>query len=681
MPINPTRNRRWPSAGATESFDGLRDRIGDAITMTVSSRVLVVLVVLAIVAACGGQVRVRAPEAGADHLGAIRIEGNHAIATGALEPALALHEAIRDGAAMDPYLLTVDAERIRAAYLRRGFFEVKVAPGVEHGGDHTQTVVFTITEGRRAVTRVEIAGLPAELPPASTRARVVLRDGAPFDYDLYDDAKQPLRALVENAGYAYADVHGTVVIDPIAATATARYEVVSGVRCTFGAIRISGPVPAALVSAIRARLQFAAGDRYSVSALEASQAEIYDLGRFSTVRVVPDRSGDGGAVVAVAIEVAEANRYELHGGGGFGYEPATYEARLRGGGSLVPASLPLLTLAIDTRVAVTIPHSLARDQLEPKIRGLVSLQYLDLLWPRLRGDVEAGADYQTVEAYTWTGEHVRLGLGTPLGPRWLQLRAGWVLEHLTFSKLEAALDPAMAPGCPTITPPTGDTPAQRLGLCRTQLRGAYQASLVADLRDNPIEPHRGVYVDLRVTKGTQLAGGDLAYLQLTPEVRGYVSVGGVVIAARARVGAIFGEVPVTERYYSGGTSGQRGFSERRLSPTASQCAGRGSSVVIGGAGLIETGIELRRQLGTLGTLPVGANVFLDGGDARCTPEALDLSQLSWAIGAGGWAKLVGDLKIRIDAGYRLNSTSLYPRSSDSDALANVAFHIGLGEVY
>ena len=639
--------------------------------MTVLGRVLVAL---SLVSACGRQVRVRAPEAGADHLGAIRLEGNHAIATGALEPALALHEAIRDGAAMDPYLLTVDAERIRAAYLRRGFFEVKVAPGVEHGGDHTQTVVFTITEGRRAVTRVEIIGLPAELPPSSTRARVALREGAPFDYDLYDAAKQPLRALVENAGYAYADVHGTVVIDPIAATATARYEVVSGVRCTFGTIRISGPVPPALVTAIRARLQFAMGDRYSVSALEASQAGIYELGRFSTVQVVPDR-GAGGAEVEVAIEVALANRHELHGGGGFGYEPATYEARLRGGGSLVPASLPLLTLAIDTRVAVTIPHSLARDQLEPKIRGLVSLQYLDLLWPRLRGDVEAGADYQTVEAYTWTGEHVRLGLGTPLGPRWLQLRAGWVLEHLTFSKLEAALDPAMAPGCPTITPPTGDTPAQRLGLCRTQLRGAYQVSLVADLRDNPIEPHRGVYVDLRVTKGTQLAGGDLAYLQLTPELRGYVSIGGVVIAARARVGAIFGEVPVTERYYSGGTSGQRGFSERRLSPTASQCAGGGSSVVIGGAGLIETGVELRRQLGTLGTVPVGANMFLDGGDVQCRADELDPWHLSWAVGTGVWGKLVG-LKFRIDIGYRLNH-----QSTSSDLLANVFPHIGVGEVY
>jgi hypothetical protein len=381
-----------------------------------------------------------------------------------------------------------------------------------------------------------------------------------------------------------------------------------------------------------------------------------------------DRAVHGG-LIHLVVEVAEANRHELHAGFGFGFEPATYEARLRGGGSLVPAALPLLTLAADARVAATISHDLDPDQLEPKIRGLVSLQYLDLLWPRLRGDVEVGADYQTVEAYTWTGGHVRLGLGSPLGPRWLQLRVGWVLEYLMFSKLDPAVDPATSsdPGL-----------AHALGLDRWQLRGAYQASLVADLRDNPIEPHRGAYADLRVTRGTRLAGGDLTYLQVTPELRGYVSIGGVVIAARARVGAIFGEVPVTERYYSGGTSGQRGFSERRLSPeaTGTTVDGKLHTQVIGGAGLIEAGVELRWQLGTLGSVPVGANVFLDGGDVTYAPDQLDPGNLHWAIGTGVWGKLVGDLKFRIDLGYRLNH-----QSSDSGLFANLAPHIGVGEVY
>ena len=629
------------------------------------------LVGLGVASACGGQLHTHEP--GVDHLAEIRIEGNHSIETSALEPALALHEVIRDGGALDPYLLTADTERIRAAYLRRGFFEATAGSRVERRDDHTELAVFTITEGRRAATKVEIIGLPPEVSPARARAVVTLADGAPFDYDAYDAAKQPLTLLVENAGYAHAEVNGKVDADPQEATATVRYMVLPGVRCTFGKITIGGKFPASLTAAVQARLRFAQGDHYSVSAIEDTQAELYGLGRFATVQIGPDLEG-GGAVVPVTIELALTNRHELHAGGGLGYEPLTYEARLRGGGSLVPARLPLMTLAADARVALTIPHNFDQTQIEPRIRGLVSLQYLDLFWPRLRGEVEAGADFQTVEAYTWTGEHTRLGLGAPLGVRWLQLRVGWLLDRVTFSENpQSSLDLS----CPL----DRETPAKALGLCGAQLRGAYQASLVADLRDNPIEPRRGVYVDLRVTKGTRFAGGDLTYLQLTPELRGYVSLGGTVLAARARIGAIFGDVPVTERYFSGGSVGQRGFSDRQLAPTVMTCVGGGPSAPIGGTGLIETGVELRRQLGTLWSFPVGANVFVDGGDVQCTPEALDLRQLNWAVGAGGWAKLVGDLKFRIDLGYRLNSTELYPRSTDPHALANIAFHIGVGEVY
>lgn len=610
----------------------------------------------------------------ANHIAAIRIEGNRAIETGALEPALALHDAIQSGAAIDPYLLTVDAERIRAAYVKRGFFAAKVVTRVDRGAG-VQTVVFVVAEGRRAATAVEIAGLPAELAQARARALVPLGEGAPFDYAAYEAAKQPLLALVQNAGYAHAAVASQVDADPGAATATVHYAIAAGPRCRFGAVMVRGELRASLRAAVLARVRFAPGDRFSQTALDNAQVEIYGIGRFSTVQVglaQPVAPGAGAAsdpaVVDVAIELVEASRHEVHIGGGLGYDPATYEVRGRAGGSLVPAVLPLLTLAADFTAAITIPHDIDQDKLLPKLRGLASIQYLDLLWPRMRGEAEVGVDYQTIEAYTWTGEHVRLGVGTPLGPRWLQLRIGWVLEELQFTGLNGALD---------------EPTRQRLRLEHPQRRGAYQAALVADLRDNPIEPRRGLYVDLRATQGTPFAGGDLTYLQLTPEVRGYVSLGDTVVAARLRVGAMFGDVPVTERYYSGGTSGHRGFPDRRLSPLASATDPSGNllSVVIGGAGLIETGVELRRRLGTLWSSPVGANVFLDGGDVTERPQQLDPTNLYWAIGAGGWGKLAGDLKLRVDLGYRLNERGADDPLRTSSWFDNLAIHVGLGEAY
>jgi outer membrane protein insertion porin family len=635
---------------------------------------------------------VRAPVAPErpERLRSIRIAGNRAIASDALEPALALHAAIDDGATVDPYLVTLDADRIRAAYLKRGFFAAEVTPDVRHeaGG---QVVVFTVVEGRRAVSRIEITGLPPELPATAARGRIPLGDGAPFDYDAYDAARQPLTRLVENAGYAHAEVRGTVAADPVTAVAAVRYEIVPGVRCTFGEIRISGDLDPQLAEAVRARLRFARGDRYSARALAESEAEIYDLGRFSEVRVTRDRRaeppedpGAAGAAVPAAIDVnvelVEAKLDEVHFGAGVGYEPVTYEVRFRPGVSIVPEGHPLLTLGLDARLALTVAHSGDTGQFEPKVRILGSVQRLDLWWPRLRGEVEGGLDYQTVEAYTWAGAHVRLGLGSPLGPRWLQAHVGWLLEELTYM-------PASELSAMTIDART------RLGLVDSQRIGAYQASLVADLRDDPLEPHRGGYFAVTAAAGTPYAGGDIQYLQVTPELRGYFTLGGVVVAVRARAGQIRGHVPVTERYFSGGTSGQRGFSERQLAPRATLgapgCAdaipaaglAAGPSLPgIGGAGLLETGVELRRQLGSPGGVPVGANIFLDGADVTCTAAGVDPARLHWAAGAGVWGKL-GGLKIRSDLGYRLNRKGPGELSGGTGTFDDFAWHLGVGETY
>jgi translocation and assembly module TamA len=624
-------------------------------------------VVVGLAAACGAPARVQTPAA--ERVGGVRLEGNHELATGELEPGLALHDAIRDGSAVDPFLLTADTERIRAAYLQRGFFAVQVTPRVDRALGRSPIVVFTVVEGRRAATRVEITGLPGELVPAEARKLVALDDGAPFDYAAYEAAKQPLAALVVNAGYAHAEVHGQVIADPGAATAVARYAITPGVRCTFGAVRIPDTTRPSLRAAVVARLAFAPGQPFSQRALDESKLAIYEIGRFSSVRILLDAPGAAGDVVDVRIELIESSRYEVHLGGGFGLDPLTYEIRGLGGFGVVPAALPLLTFATDARAAITIPHDLDQNDLLPKISAIVSLRYLDLLWPRMRGEAEVGAAYQTVEAYTWTGEHLKLGLSTPLGPRWLQLRVGWLLEDLQFSSPSDALTP--------------DT-QHRLGLDRNERLGAYQASLVVDGRDNPIEPHRGVLVDLRGQWGTPDAGGDLRFLEATPEIRGYVPLGSLVVAARLRVGAMFGDVPVTERYYAGSTDGQRGFPARRLSPLASAVVdskGTVHTVVIGGAGMIETGIELRRRLGTLGGFPVGAELFLDGADVTDTPGELDPTNLYWAAGFGGWGKLVGDLKLRFDLGYRLNQRAPDDPLHNDHWSENLEFSIGVGEDY
>ena len=63
---------------------------------------------------------------------------------------------------------------MKGQYLREGFFDVDVQARVERHGD-AATVIFTIDEGRRATTRIEIKGLPPEVTAQMVRAEAADR--------------------------------------------------------------------------------------------------------------------------------------------------------------------------------------------------------------------------------------------------------------------------------------------------------------------------------------------------------------------------------------------------------------------------------------------------------------------------------------------------------------------------
>jgi translocation and assembly module TamA len=467
--------------------------------------------------------------------------------------------------------------------------------------------------------------------------------------------------LIADAGYPHVELQAAVLADKAKRTATARFEIEPGIRATFGPISISG-VDGDLADAILGRLQFRTGEPFSGSAIARSVTALYDLQRFSTVRIDPDRNA--GEVVPIKISVSLGKLRELRYGFGFGYDPVTVEVRGRLGVSVIPRLHPLWTIASDFRPALGFTHEITDPRL--KIRAVTSAQRIELFRPYVRGELEGSADYLTLEAYRTYGPRFRAGISSPLGVRWLLGRVGWVFEYLVFDEVY-------------LTEPT-DIAA--LNLDKNQRRGGVEASLEADLTDNRLEPHKGLLTSVRGTQGTKIAGGSSTYTQVTSDLRLYAPLGAkVVIAARGRLGLLFGDVPVTERYYSGGANNQRGFPDRRLSPTAPGLDEDGdpTSLVIGGTTLFETGLELRIPLGEL-VFPIGMQVFLDGADVVGDRSDLDLLDLHWATGVGVYWQPFG-LKVRLDAGYRLNRTGTGERSRDSTIGENLLIHFGVGETY
>lgn len=632
---------------------------------------------------CGGRARVHAP--GEVWLDSIKVVGNKSIPEDDLVPGLSIDRARRDGQRVDPYQLGLDTKRIRGAYTRLGFFEAKVESKIDKEGG-AETVVFTIVEGPRSKARVfysvtsaeaeeVVRGLQEALPEDYVLGKLELQTDAPFDYELFEDGKAAIKAMIEDAGYPYVDLDESVVtVDRKEHVAAVSYRVVLfGPRAVFGKVTIAGldEFPA-LAEAVRGRLAFAEGELYSPQALADTTRALFDLGRFSQVRIAPDLSARG-AQVPITIGVTVIGRHELKGGGGLGYEPATYEIRLRGGFNYIPRMLPLWSVGMDGRLALTADH--AFDNYEPKVRAFLNVQRLELFRPFIVGEAGVGLEYFTVESYTAAGPIARAGLAFPLGKRWLTGQLAWNYSRFSFSDPSEFID---------------DATQRELGLLRKEINGRFEESITADLRDKPLEPRKGAYISLRVIEGGKFAGGRFDYLEIQPDLRAYLPIRSQSsIAMRLRGGTFFGDVPLTQRYFSGGAQNHRGFSARTLSPTITGFVpnpdptkvGTTGATVIGGDTFLETGAELRLSLGELSGLLFGTTLFLDGGDVVDQDEGLDLLNLHWAAGVGVFMKY-GGFKIRIDVGQRLNRTG--PRDPDYDSdglLKNTNFFLGVGETY
>ena len=632
-----------------------------------------VLVVL-VVAGCGG--RTPGPiTPGGVWIANIRVDGNAAISDDDLVDKLALDRVRRDGRGVDLYLLSLDTRRIRAEYGRKGFFDAKVDARVDRD-DNAETVVFTVVEGWRAKARVAVTGLPPEISEAQVLEKLKLKEGAPYDYELFHDGKDIVRNLVEEAGYAHAVDDSVVTVDRGARVAAASYRIDPGPRAAFGKVTIAGIAEDNdLYRAILGRVTFVEGDVFSRSVLTKTQDSLYELARLSNIRVEPDLEGQS-PTVPITIRVSFAGGAEFRAGFGAGYDPTTYELRARGGYSWIPHDAPLWQLAADGRIAAAFLHSGddGKGFFEPfrdpdfKLRLLASAQRI-VSRPRLVADGAGGIDFFTVEAYTAKGLQARLGVSRPLGVRWLTARVGWAWSRLDFSTIDEAIS---------------DRKQNELGLRDAQILGKYEQAIAADKRDNPLDPRSGWYATLRLAEGTIAAGGAFDYFEVQPEFRHYVALGRTVLSWRVRGGAILGEVPITERYFSGGPQNHRGFGTRGLAPVASQLVDidpqdpskgtRLAEVRIGGSAFLEAGAEIRIPIRETHGVLFGSTLFLDGGDVVEAPSDLALDNLHWATGIGLFVKY-GGFKVRFDFAERIT------RRASGGLWENLAFSFGVGETF
>lgn len=628
-------------------------------------RLLALALCASAAAGCAGRQQPRTP-ATLPAIGEIKLVGADSVDNSELRDGLGVARAKELGQTFAAYMVALDRQRIQGYYDRRGFFAAAVDSNMDRTPERVD-ITFTITEGPRAkLARVDVIGLPPEagITAAELRDALPIEDGDDFDYEVYDLNRPKLVTALQEVGYASARVSGLVLADRERSEAVLRLTVDPGPISSFGEITIEG-VEGELAESVRARLRFSKGDRYSQQKVEDTRTDLYEYGRFQLVRIELEPK-DRDPVVPVHITLGLGPPNDLRLGGGAGANVLSYEIRGQALYSRTGWPTTLTTTRLEFRPAVVLQRK-DTSSVDPRIDAIVGLDRVDLFWPRVRGIAEAAFTYLALEAYTDYGPRFRLGLRAPLYRRVVQGAVGWQLQLLRFrdyGDLE-------------------DEDVQRYSLDDPDRLGFYEQSIAVELRDNPLMPKRGVYAELRLEEGTVAAGGEFNYLRIIPDLRGYFSLGPFTLAARGRLGFIFAnneDVPVTQRFFSGGGNTQRGFSERQLAPIVRKKVddegNGGGKVAIGGAGALELSAELRFPLFHIRTLPIGGVVFTDAADVTAEADDLDPRDLHYASGAGLRA-ITPIGSVRFDVGVRLN------RLDDENIAGSgrFAYHLSIGEAF
>jgi translocation and assembly module TamA len=605
----------------------------------------------------------------------LEIEGNEALSDGEILDRLATQRpgwwpfaAKRwfDQAAFD-----LDLERIPSLYADRGYFDARVVRhDVKPRADGTVDIVVGIQENQPTrISQVQLTGLP---PGEESAARKLVRrsgavPGRTFDYDAYAGLRAGIDAQLRDHGHAYAKVEGEVEVDRDHRTAVIMLPVRPGPEVRFGNITVegNGAFPA---HAIENRASFQAGDTYDPRDLAATQAHIYELGVFSSVRLeIPDQPAE---VADVRVKVSPGPLRQVRLGGGIGIERVREEVRARLEYTRANFLGGLRTLRVRFWPAyVVIPSVFDLQRSGPAAETDVQLTQPDILRSNVTARAMVGYDLEIYDGYQYYGPRAQLAAERLFLRHLLHDRGlgglSWNLQYLTFFNV--------APG-------VLDQPDSRFFGFQNPYRLAYvEAFGQLDLRDHPLDPRAGAFLMVRSEVGSPGLGSDFHYVKVTPDARLYAPLGGrVAVAVRGLFGWLhnFGSQtsPITRRYALGGPSSHRGFSLGRLAPQVKDSAG--NLIPIGGDAEVLFSGELRIRVTKIGGSWLGITPFFDAGDVTPSLLALDLGNLNYATGGAlEYQTPIG--AVRAGFGVRLNRMG----DGNPDPNDRMAFYITIGEAF
>jgi outer membrane protein insertion porin family len=552
-------------------------------------------------------------------------------------------------------LLSRDEDSIVNLYQSNGFRDVRVTDRLENdyrGKAGDMAVSLAIDEGTQYfVNHLEVEGIRS-LDQAAILTMLNCTQDQPFsEFNVAVDRDTILAQYFDN-GFPNATFEWSSkpagkpnLVDLRFTVGEGNEESVREVIVNQGALKTTRP------SLIYRSLHMNPGDPLSPTAITETQRRLYDLGVFSRVDTAIQNPDGESTHKYVLYEMEEARRYSFAAGLG---------AQLtRIGGCTTCLDAPAGQTGFSPRVSLDFTRSnlwgLAHSiSLRTRVSTLERRGLLTYTWPHFRNQDRLNVsftglyeDSSDIRTFSYKREEGSAQLSQRIS------KATTFFYRYTYRRV--SIDQATLKITPFLIPLLSQP--VRLGL----ISGGF----IQDRRDDPVDPHKGIYTTLDVGLAEHIVGSQRNFLRFLARNATYHPLGKKLVLARSTEfgdiyafrysGDVLAAIPLPERFFGGGGTSNRGFPENQ--------AGSRDPVTgfpLGGTAVFFNQTELRFPL-------IGDNIagvlFHDAGNAYSSLGNLsfrvrqrnlqDFDYMVHAVGFGiRYRTPVGP--IRVDLAYSIN---------------------------
>jgi outer membrane protein insertion porin family len=480
--------------------------------------------------------------------------------------------------------LNGDLQAIRDLYRTNGFRDVKVDYSVKDNyRDKVNALALTISidEGPQSlVSEVSIEGVP-KTDVEYVSSRLTSARGQPYSEANVAADRDYILNYFYNAGYPNATFDYYLDSVSIPNRVKLRFKLNLGKREYVRQVLVSG-LKWTKPRLVYDKIKLKEGDPLSLTKMTDTQRSLYDIGIFARVNTAIQNPDGDEANKYVLFQLEEASRYSLTLGvgaqlGRFG--SATTSLNDPAGST---GFAPSVSLGVSRINFLGLGQTLSMTSTVSTLEQLIGFTYFD---PKIIGHEKLSLTLNVlydnsndINTYTARRRQISAQLGQKLSRAYtLQYRV--VYRYVTQSNLK--IDPLLVPI-----------------LAQPDKTGLFGISLIQDKRDNQVDPTQGTYTTIDLSYAPKALGSQTEFAKGLIRNSSFHRIGRDLVFARSTqfgviipVNAYDVDIPLPERFFSGGATSLRSFPENQAGPRDLV-----TGFPLGGNALLINNLELRFPL-------------------------------------------------------------------------------------